>query len=54
MEKLERQRVRILVWRDAAYPALLLEIEDPPPALYTYGKLTEADGNFPARNRSVR
>ena len=43
MEKLERQRVRVLTWRDAAYPALLREIADPPPVLYAYGKLTEAD-----------
>jgi DNA processing protein len=43
MEKLERQRVRVLTWRDAAYPPLLREIPDAPPVLYTYGKLTEAD-----------
>jgi DNA processing protein len=43
MEKLERQRVRVLTWRDAAYPPLLLEIADAPPVLYLYGKLSEAD-----------
>ncbi len=43
LEKLERLHVRVLTWRDAAYPALLLEIADPPPVLYAYGKLTEAD-----------
>lgn len=43
MEKLERQRVRVLTWRDAAYPPLLLEITDAPPVLYLYGKLSEAD-----------
>jgi DNA processing protein len=43
LEKLERQRVRTMTWRDAAYPPLLREIADPPPVLYCYGKLTEAD-----------
>ena len=43
LEKLERQRVRVLTWRDAAYPPLLKEIPDAPPVLYAYGKLTEAD-----------
>ncbi|HEV2581586.1 MAG TPA: DNA-processing protein DprA, partial [Ktedonobacteraceae bacterium] len=43
MEKLARQRVRLLTWRDAAYPPLLREIADAPPILYTYGKLTDAD-----------
>jgi DNA processing protein len=43
MEKLERQRVRLLTWRDTTYPPLLREIADAPPILYTYGKLTEAD-----------
>ena len=43
LERLERQRVRVLTWRDAGYPPLLRDIVDSPPVLYTYGKLTEAD-----------
>jgi DNA processing protein len=43
LEKLERLRIRVITLKDKTYPPLLREIEDPPPVLYTYGKLTEAD-----------
>ncbi len=43
MERLRRAQVSLLTWRDAAYPALLREIDDSPPALYLKGTLTEAD-----------
>jgi DNA processing protein len=40
---LERLRIRVITWKDKAYPPLLREIDDSPPVLYTYGKLTEVD-----------
>ncbi len=43
LEKLERLRIRVITWKDKSYPPLLREIEDSPPVLYSYGKLTEAD-----------
>lgn len=43
LEKLERLRIRVITWKDNSYPSLLREIDDAPPILYTYGKLTEAD-----------
>ncbi|HEX9134235.1 MAG TPA: DNA-processing protein DprA [Ktedonobacteraceae bacterium] len=43
LEKLERLRIRVITWKDKTYPPLLREIDDAPPVLYTYGKLTEAD-----------
>lgn len=43
LEKLERLRIRVITWKDKSYPPLLREIDDAPPVLYTYGKLTEAD-----------
>ncbi len=43
MEKLQRLRMDVLTWKDALYPPLLREIDDAPPVLYLYGKLTEAD-----------
>lgn len=43
LERLEKARVNVLTWRDAAYPALLREIDAAPPVLYLKGKLTEAD-----------
>ncbi len=42
-ERLERHGVRALTWDDAAYPARLKEIYDPPPVLYLRGELTDAD-----------
>ena len=43
LEKLEKLRIRVITWKDKNYPPLLREIDDSPPVLYTYGKLTEAD-----------
>ena len=43
LEKLERLRIRVITWKDKTYPPLLREIDDSPPVLYTYGKLTEVD-----------
>ena len=43
LEKLERRRVRVITWKDKTYPALLKEIDYPPPVLYVAGTLTEAD-----------
>ncbi len=43
LEKLERLRIHVITWKDKSYPPLLREIDDAPPVLYTYGKLTEAD-----------
>ena len=43
LEKLERLRIRVVTLKDKTYPPLLREIDDAPPVLYTYGKLTEAD-----------
>ena len=43
LEKLEQLRIRVITWKDKTYPPLLREIDDAPPVLYTYGKLTEAD-----------
>lgn len=42
-ERLEKEQVSLLTWRDPAYPALLREIDASPPVLYLKGKLTEAD-----------
>jgi DNA processing protein len=43
MEKLESHQVRVLTWKDAAYPARLKEIYDPPPVLYVRGSLLPED-----------
>ncbi|MGZ3622743.1 MAG: DNA-processing protein DprA [Ktedonobacteraceae bacterium] len=43
LEKLEKLRIRVIIWKDKTYPPLLREIDDSPPVLYTYGRLTEAD-----------
>ena len=43
LEKLAKLRIRVITWKDALYPPLLREIDDAPPVLYTYGRLTEAD-----------
>lgn len=43
LERLEQAGVRVLTWRDAAYPALLREIDGSPPVLYLKGQLSEAD-----------
>ncbi|MDP2952393.1 MAG: DNA-processing protein DprA [Chloroflexota bacterium] len=43
MEKLERSRVKVLIWPDPAYPSRLKEIPDPPPLLYLRGTLLPED-----------
>jgi DNA processing protein len=43
LERLEKLRMKVLTWRDKLYPPLLREIDDAPPVLYLYGKLTAAD-----------
>lgn len=43
MERLARAKVTALTWHDAAYPARLKEIYDPPPVLFVRGEMTPAD-----------
>ncbi len=43
LEKLSRQGVRALTWRDPDYPPRLLQIPDPPPVLYLRGHLMPED-----------
>ncbi|HEX77951.1 MAG TPA: DNA-protecting protein DprA [Dehalococcoidia bacterium] len=43
MERLERYRVKVLTWRDEAYPTRLKEIYDRPPVLYVRGSLLPED-----------
>ena len=40
---IERQGITILTWPDAAYPARLKEIQQPPPVLYARGEYLEDD-----------
>ncbi len=46
LEKLARLRIRVITWKDTAYPPLLRKIEYAPPVLYTCGTLTEDDRQF--------
>jgi DNA processing protein len=39
LERVRHKGIRILTLMDDAYPALLLEIPDPPPYLYVYGRI---------------
>ncbi len=43
LERLEKLRMKVLTWKDKLYPSLLRQIDDAPPVLYLYGKLTPAD-----------
>ncbi|MBI2918078.1 MAG: DNA-protecting protein DprA [Chloroflexi bacterium] len=43
MERLERQGVQAITWKDSAYPPRLKEIYDLPPVLYVKGTLTPQD-----------
>jgi DNA processing protein len=40
----EKNKIRILTWDDAEYPAHLKEIDQPPPVLYLRGDVTAEDG----------
>ncbi len=46
LERLERLRVRVITWKDEAYPPLLRKIEYAPPVLYVCGNLTEDDNYY--------
>lgn len=46
LEKLDKLRIHVITWRDAAYPPLLRKTEYPPPVLYMCGTLTEDDRRF--------
>jgi DNA processing protein len=43
MEAMEKAGVTAFRWDEPGYPALLKEIDDPPPVLYVRGQLTEKD-----------
>ncbi len=44
LDRAERLGLRVMVLTDPDYPARLLEISDPPTALYIYGEMGPADG----------
>ena len=46
LERLERLRVRIITWKDEAYPPLLRRIEYAPAVLYICGNLTDDDRHY--------
>lgn len=46
LERLERLRIRIITWKDEAYPPLLRKIEHAPPVLYVCGNLTDDDRHY--------
>lgn len=43
MEKLEKEKIRVITIRDKEYPKLLKEIYNPPALIYIRGKFTQAD-----------
>lgn len=43
MDKIQAQDIQILTWDDAAYPAHLKQIDQPPPILYLKGAITPED-----------
>src|SRR5579885_10962 len=43
LERLDKLHIRVITWKDKTYPALLKEVDAPPPVLYIYGTFTEAD-----------
>ena len=45
LELCHRKRIHLLTFRDAAYPARLKHISDPPALLYYKGNLPDMDGN---------
>jgi DNA processing protein len=46
IEKIHQKGIKILTLTDIGYPALLLEIPDPPPCLYVYGCLSASPENI--------
>ncbi len=42
-ERIQAQGIRVLTWDDPDYPRRLMEIDQPPPVLYTLGELLDAD-----------
>ncbi len=46
LEKLDRLRIRVITWKDTAYPPLLRKIEYAPPVLYVCGTLTDDDRHY--------
>jgi len=46
LERLERLRVQVITWKDAAYPPLLRKIEYAPPVLYVCGRFAEDDYRY--------
>jgi DNA processing protein len=43
LERLGPLKIRVITWKDEAYPPLLRKIEYPPPVLYVCGHLTDDD-----------
>src|SRR5579859_6555319 len=46
LERLERLRIRVITWKDEAYPPLLRKIEYAPSVLYVCGNLTDDDRHY--------
>ena len=46
LEKIQQKGIKILTLNDTDYPALLLEIPDPPPCLYVYGCMSASPENI--------
>ena len=46
LEKVQKKGIKILILTDTDYPALLLEIPDPPPCLYAYGCISSTQKNI--------
>jgi DNA processing protein len=46
LEKVQQKGIKILTLTDTDYPALLLEIPDPPPCLYVYGGISATQKNI--------
>jgi DNA processing protein len=40
LNELEKENIRIITWHDSNYPAILLEINSPPPVLYYKGDIS--------------
>lgn len=42
-ETLQQKNIQVLTWEDSAYPALLKEVDQPPPVLYVRGAIQPED-----------